>query len=532
MMCRISLTLAGCNERLFPARDPFRTPVSTCNFLYKHKVKILLQSANDHMEPYLSPIKLFTGHTKWVYRVVFSKNGNKLKVVSTSHDKTVRIWDVDTGEQENSFEGHTSETYGLVVSMDRRRIVSGAKDGKIMIWNADTKEIIRCVSHHTDWVNCIQFSPDEKRLASASNDGTLKIWDADTGELVFDVEDHQGRVWTVAYSPNGTKIASGSADCTVRMWNAATGKQQTQPLIHDKPVRSIVWSPDSRRLISGCNGGHIYFWSAPTGAQLGSPLRAHSGAIVLLVISPDGELIASASRDHTARLWSISTRKPFGRVLQHADGVNTVAFSPDGQLVVTASDENMSIFLWDISQESTTMIHAVSPSFVSPASNITSYIDQPSENFHSHSHSLSASSTPASNYPPYGTEFPLETVGSRDAATSPSSSLPPQDQSLHEILFPVRTSPPVELPERIQVPLDTITSRDASPSFPPRGSSQFIAASASTPVLASPPKSFWKRFPMLNRSSASVGSKRWKFPRFGTIMRRKYRNAGSDGSQH
>ncbi|KIK35721.1 hypothetical protein CY34DRAFT_811914 [Suillus luteus UH-Slu-Lm8-n1] len=97
------------------------------------------------MEPSLSPIRSLRGHNKWVYRVVFSENGNKLKVVSTSHDKTVRIWDVDTGEQENSFEWHTSQTYGLVVSMDRRRIVSGAKDGKIIICNADTKEIIRCL---------------------------------------------------------------------------------------------------------------------------------------------------------------------------------------------------------------------------------------------------------------------------------------------------------------------------------------------------------------------------------------------------
>jgi WD40 repeat protein len=95
----------------------------------------------------------------------------------------------------------------------------------------------------------------------------------------------------------------------------------------------------------------------------------------MLAISPDGELIASASMDHTARLWSTSTRKPFGRVLQHASVISTVAFSPDGQLVATGGREN-TIFLWDISQESTIMTNAVLPSFVSPASNITGYSDQ------------------------------------------------------------------------------------------------------------------------------------------------------------
>ncbi|KAG2346304.1 WD40 repeat-like protein [Suillus weaverae] len=479
------------------------------------------------------------GHTDWVQEVVFSKNRNKLQVISTSSDKTVRIWDVETGKQEHSLVGHASKTTGLAVSMDGRRIVSGAKDGKIIVWDADTREIFRCLSHHTDWVICIRFSRDEKRFASASEDGTLKIWDAESGELVFDIDDHLDQVCTVAYSPNGTKIASGSFDQTVRIWNAATGKQQTQPLSHGAAVRSIVWSPDSRRLISACNDGQIYFWSTPTGAQLGFPLRAHSKKINSLAISPDGELIASASVDHTARLWNTSTRKPFGRVLQHASQVGTVAFSPDCQLVATGDIQN-TIFLWDISQESIVMTNAVSPSFVSPASNITTNIYQSAAS----SDSFSASSTPTSDELLDGTEFPsyIQAVGSRDAATSPSPSLPPQGHSHHEIPSPARTSPPVELPDGIRVPPETIHSRDAapspSPSFPPQGSShpQIATASASTPVLASPPKSFWKRFPILNRSAASVDSKRWKFPRIGNIMQRKHRNAepqaGASDARH
>ncbi|KAG2337370.1 WD40 repeat-like protein [Suillus weaverae] len=462
------------------------------------------------MEPSLSPIRLLIGHTDWVDEVAFSKNGNKFKIISTSNDRTVRIWDVATGTQEKLLKGHAGRTDGLAVSMDGRRIVSGAQDGKIIIWDADTKEIIKCLSHHTDRVICIQFSPDEQRLASASSDGTLKIWNAETWELVFDIDDHQDKVWTVAFAPNGTKFASGSYDQTVRIWNAATGKQQTQPLFHGEAVRSIVWSLDSRCLISACNDGQIYFWSAPTGAQLGSPLRAHAGEINLLAISPDGELIASASVDHTARLWSASTRKSYGRVLQHACPVCTVAFSPDGQLVATGDVQN-TIFLWDISQESTITTNFVLPSFVSPASNITSYIDQLSVS----SDSLLASSTPTSDELSDGTEFESETVGSRDADTSPSPSLPAQGHSHHEIPSPVRPSPPNELLDRIQVPPETIRSRGAvtspSPSFPPQGSShpQIATASASTPVLASPVKSFWKRFPMLNsggNSRASVAS--------------------------
>ncbi|KAG1852406.1 hypothetical protein C8R48DRAFT_777575 [Suillus tomentosus] len=138
------------------------------------------------------------------------------------------------------------------------------------------------------------------------------------------------------------------------------------------------------------------------------------------------------------------------------------------------------------------MTNAVSSSFVSPASHISSYIDQPSANFHS----LPASSAPAPDELPDATEFATELVGSRDAAASHSPSL-----SLQE----------------------TINSRDAaaspSPSLPPQSSfhPRIVTSSASTPVLASPPKSSWKHFPMFNRSAASVDSKRWKFSRIGSI---------------
>jgi WD40 repeat protein len=299
----------------------------------------------------------------------------------------------------------------------------------------------------------------------------------------------------VAYSPNGMKIASGSQDGTVRIWSAATGKQQAQPLVHDAVVRSVVWTPDNRLLISACNDGNIYFWSAPTGAQLGSPLHAHSNFVNLLAISPSGELIASASEDSTARLWNTTTRRPFGRVLQHSQGVYTVAFSPNGQLVATGGIDNM-IYLWDISRETITATNTVSPSFLALASNPIGDLDQvmqlnhlyiaaylmqicrkASESTTSVSHLTSPTPALAGFGQPDGIEFHPGSVRSSHSATSPS--LPSQG-------------------------------------YPTPG---ILAASSSAPALATPSKSFWKRFFMLDRSSASVGtSKRWKIPRIDNIL--------------
>ncbi|KIK81105.1 hypothetical protein PAXRUDRAFT_204175 [Paxillus rubicundulus Ve08.2h10] len=334
------------------------------------------------MDGTLIPVKSLHGHTDWVEELVFSKNVEELKIISTSADETIRIWNADTGKQVGEpLLGHAAKTSGIAISTDGTKIVSGADDGRIIMWSAETRTITRIIKPRMSRGNLrlmsLSFSPDDKTFASASLDGTCTVWNSETGELLFDFDDHQDMVGTVAYSPSGVKIASGSYDHTIRIRNAHTGERLTQPLLHADDVRSMVWSPDSRQLISACNDGQIYFWSAPTGAQLGSPLQAHLDKINCVAISPSGSLLASASVDHTARLWNTVTRQPFGRVLQHNDEVATVAFSPGGQFVATGGKEGI-IFLWNISQEGAIATDAVSVSLLhtAPIPHLAGIIDQ------------------------------------------------------------------------------------------------------------------------------------------------------------
>jgi len=299
------------------------------------------------------------------------------------------------------------------------------------MWRAETREIIRIIKPRMSGQNglivSLSFSPDDKTFASASSDGTCKIWNTETGELLLDFEDHQDSyVGTVAYSPNGAKIASGSNDKTIRIRNTQTGERLAQPLLHDDFVRSVVWSPDNRLLISACENGQICFWSAPTGAQLGSPLQAHRNAINCMAISPSGSLLASASRDHTARLWSTVTRQPFGRVLQHSDKVYTVAFSPNGQFVATGGREKI-VFLWDISQEDGIATHvvSVSPLHAAPSLPFADVVDQQPSSSDSLSESLRPSMA-ASNVPSDGaqdmTSLPVAPAVLVDSEVPPISS--------------------------------------------------------------------------------------------------------------
>ncbi|KAJ3805075.1 hypothetical protein F5876DRAFT_1607, partial [Lentinula aff. lateritia] len=212
-----------------------------------------------------------TGHGDWVNSVAFSPDGTR--VVSGSHNKTLRIWDARTGTQIGEpLQGHDHSVNSVAFSPDGTRIVSGSHDKTLRIWNSRTgAQIGEPLQGHDDWVSSVAFSPDGTRIVSGSHDHTLRIWDARTGTEIGELlQGHDHLVNSVAFSPNGTRIVSGSHDHTLRIWDARTGAQIGEPLQgHDSQVNSVAFLPDGTRIVSGSHDKTLRIWDARTGAQIG-----------------------------------------------------------------------------------------------------------------------------------------------------------------------------------------------------------------------------------------------------------------------
>src|SRR5262245_53838087 len=181
------------------------------------KIRRLFQNDRPHWistsplvdENWNSCLQMLEGHTDGVTSVAWSRDGKRL--ASGSSDRTVRIWDGETGAPKHTLEGHTDGVTSAAWSRDGKRLASGSWDNTDLVdenWNS----CLQMLEGHTDGVTSVAWSRDGKRLASGSSDRTVRIWDGETGAPKHTLEGHTDGVTSAAWSRDGKRLASGSWD--------------------------------------------------------------------------------------------------------------------------------------------------------------------------------------------------------------------------------------------------------------------------------------------------------------------------------
>jgi RNA polymerase sigma factor (sigma-70 family) len=341
-------------------------------------------------------VRRFKGQKWGAVSVVLSKGGKRL--FTGSHDKTARMWDMNTGKTIMEFKGHAGWVNSVAVSPNGKLLATGSEDWSVRLWDVErgimlrklTDKVVVTNAGNQEAVHAVAFSPDGKTLAVANNENRLRLWDVATGKERFPVPGHESIVIAVAYSPDGKSVVSAShVDRTLRLWEVATSKEVRVFRGHDGAINAVAFSRDGKRLASAgayvdesvrvwdvhtgkqlhkfhvpgthfysvafsANGKYVaaagdkrvWIWDAGTGREL-RILNGHTAMLNGVAFSPDGKLIASAGADRMLCLWSMKDGNKVRDFPATEQGFMSVAFSPNGKQLVTGGIDKV-ICLWDV----------------------------------------------------------------------------------------------------------------------------------------------------------------------------------------
>ena len=198
--------------------------------------------------------------------------------------------------------------FSVAFSPDNKKIATAGADRTIRIFEVETGKLAIQIEDHADWIFGVAWSPDGKRLASASRDKTAKVFDVEKKESLVTFPGHAQPVYTVSFAPDGKGIATGGEDNRIRIWN---------PDNDGKPIRDmggfggtvfkLRYASDGKSLVA-CSGDKTVSVFSATGSQSASCKATTTGS-TRWRSHRDGKTIASGSWDGEVRLWNLADGK-------------------------------------------------------------------------------------------------------------------------------------------------------------------------------------------------------------------------------
>ncbi|KAL7943374.1 WD40-repeat-containing domain protein [Trichoderma barbatum] len=274
------------------------------------------------------------------------KTNDGTQIASCSSDKTVKLWDPETGRCTATLEGHSKGVEWVAWAPDGKHLASASDDCTAKIWDCTTG-LCKFNLEHDDGVWCVAWSPDGSKLATSLFNGAITIWDiswdAATTMQATVLKDTNRYTLTIAWSPDGTRIVSGSDDEILRVWDLATGKNTRIPI--NARTYDVAWSHDSKLFAAGSNNQKVMVYDAAT-CELKIAFEGHMDCVNVVSWSPDSTRFVSSSDDCTVKLWDPISGSCTASLKGHNEWVRSVSWSPDGLKLVSGSRDT-TVKIWD-----------------------------------------------------------------------------------------------------------------------------------------------------------------------------------------
>jgi guanine nucleotide-binding protein G(I)/G(S)/G(T) subunit beta-1 len=185
------------------------------------------------------------------------------QIVTSSGDMTCALWDIETGQQTTSFNGHTGDVMSLSVAPDMRSFVSGACDASAKLWDIRDGMCKQTFSGHESDINAITFFPSGHAFTTGSDDATCRLFDirADQEIGMYSHDNIICGITSVAFSKSGRLLLGGYDDFNCNVWD--TLKQDRAGVLagHDNRVSCIGVPDDGMAVATGSWDSFLKIWN-------------------------------------------------------------------------------------------------------------------------------------------------------------------------------------------------------------------------------------------------------------------------------
>ncbi|MBC7474579.1 MAG: WD40 repeat domain-containing protein [Candidatus Sericytochromatia bacterium] len=260
---------------------------------YKKEYQVKLEYiANNTYQPYIFSCELLKNiqaHNSDITSTVINEN----KLLSSSDDKTIKIWDLNSGDLLNTLIGHTGSIHALTIHNDK--IISGANDKTIKIWDLESGKLSCTILGHNNHIYSV-IGYDDKFISS-SLDRTIKIWSLEDKKILV-VINLEYSAWSLAISND--RLVAGLSDGTLKIYDISSGSLLSSCKEHEDSITSI--SIEENIIITVSKDRTIKIWNSEN-LGLIKNINAHNAAI-WSVISNKNKIITS-SDDKTIKIFDM-----------------------------------------------------------------------------------------------------------------------------------------------------------------------------------------------------------------------------------
>ncbi|CAF3658485.1 unnamed protein product [Rotaria sordida] len=183
------------------------------------------------------------GHTGYLSCCRFLDDS---QIVTSSGDMTCALWDIETGQQTTSFQGHTGDVMSLSLSPDMKTFVSGACDASAKLWDIREGMCKQTFPGHESDINAVTFFPNGSAFATGSDDATCRLFDirADQEVGMYSHDNIICGITSVAFSKSGRLLLAGYDDFNCNVWDTLRLERAGVLAGHDNRVSCLGVTED------------------------------------------------------------------------------------------------------------------------------------------------------------------------------------------------------------------------------------------------------------------------------------------------